>query len=224
MLLDSSYSEPQAVSVFKATLANLRRVFFHQAVEADTRHMWESLKLEEIRYNRSYPLNSLSETFDLIESDPRPIDGDLNTISVGWDPRSMLYLWREMERNFRVHRSRPVEYQFLITSPTFGRSDNMDIVTRADVNTYLQREDEFWRSKWAEGGIYQRMGVFTNPDTPDALKKASMPVVGFWLFPVDAFGDVPELEKSFKDIEWETKMVANITKHWPQLGVFRLTN
>ena len=184
--------------------------------------MWESLGLEEIRYNRSYPLNSLCETFDLIESDPRPIDADLSPISVGWDPRSMLCLWREMERNFHVHRSRFVDFQFLITSPTFGRSDNMDIVTRADANIYLQREEELWRSKWAEGGLYQRMGVFTNPDTPEAREKAPLPVIGFWLFPIDAFGDVPELNKPFENIEWETKMVADVTKHRPKLGVFRL--
>jgi hypothetical protein len=98
----------------------------------------------------------------------------------------------------------------------------MDIVTRADASTYLRREDEFWRSKWAEGGIYQRMAVYTNPDTPEALEKAPMPAVGFWLFPVNAFGDLPELEVPFKNFQWEMKMVSDMTKHRPQLGVFRL--
>jgi len=62
--------------------------------------MFDSLDMAEVRYNQLFPLNSLTEAFDLVETDPRSIDADLDKVSVGWDPRAMLSLWQEMESNF----------------------------------------------------------------------------------------------------------------------------
>ena len=181
--------------------------------------MFSSLDMAEVRYNRSFPLNSLTEAFDLVETDPRPIDADLDKISIGWDPRAMLCLWQEMESKFQIRRSQPVEFQFLITAPTYGQDENMKISTRADADKFLQFEERYWRSKWENGGFFESMG-YVNPDTPQSVKNAPMPVIGFWLFPVDAFGDVPE--GNFKEIRWGMKEVVDLTKHRPQLGVFRL--
>lgn len=47
------------------------------------------------------------------------------------------------------------------------------------------------------------------------IKQAPMPVSGFWLFPVDAFGDISK--GKFEGIRWGIKMVQDLTKHKPQL-------
>ena len=217
---DPSSLLPPALSALSATLINLQRVFFHEAVYTDTRHMFSSLELAEVRFNRSIPIDSSTEAFDLVATDPRPIDADLDKVSLGWDPRAMLCLWQQMERNFQIRREgRPVEFQFLITAPTHGEAEPMRIISRADAGKFLQFEKDLWRSDWEDGSVYKQWKR-VNPDTPEKVKKAPIPVIGFWVFPVDAFGDVPEGD--FEDIRWGIKEVVDLTKRRPGLGVFRL--
>ena len=181
--------------------------------------MFDSLDMAEVRYNRSFPLYSPTEAFDLIETDPRTIDVDLEKVSLGWDPKSLLCLWREMESKFQIHRSRRAAFHFLVTAPTDWHEEDAKISTHDDAVRFLQLENRRWRSKWEKGGLFERLGC-VDPDTPESLRNASMPVIGFWLFPVDAFGEVPE--GNFREIRWNMKEVRNLTKHRPQLGVFRL--
>ena len=221
MLLDPSSLLPPAASALTVTLQNLRRVFFLHVVPCDTRLMFGCLHMMAAHFNRSIPLRSHTEDFDLVEVDPRPIDGDLEMVSVGRDPRAMLYLWRKMEHAFHISREgRPVEFQFLITAPTHGRVDRVDIHSRADARTFLQFEQDLWRSYWEDGGMFRKwLGAI--PETPEQVKQAPIPVIGFWLFPVDAFGEVPEGD--FEDIRWGCSYeVRDLRKHRPRLGVFRL--
>ena len=223
MVPDPSSLAPLALSAFTATLTNLRRVIFHQIVhDADSRQMFDSLDMAKVRYNRSFPINGLAEAFDLMETDPRPIDADLDQVSVGWDPRRALCLWCQMERNFQIRRDerRLVEMQLLLTAPTHGTDGGkFSISSRPGADEFLQREKKLWRANWDEGAIFKRWG-YVDPDTPEKLKSAPIPVVGFWLFPVDAFGGVPEGD--YDDIRWSMKEVVDLRKHRPQLGVFRL--
>jgi hypothetical protein len=186
--------------------------------------MFNSIGMEEVRYNRSYPLNSQTEVFDLLDTDPRPITADLAKVSVGWDPREPLCLWQEMESKFQIRRSHPVEYQFLITASSHRHDDDSNVLTRGDAGRFLQYEEAKWNKPWEEGELFQRLG-YINPNTPEIIKQASMPVFGFWLFHVDAFGDIPKGQLRIGRngrAQWEMKMVKDLTKHSPQLGVFRL--
>lgn len=220
VILDPSSLTPPAISAFTATLTNLQRVFFHRVVYTDARQMFDSMDMAAVRYVRSFPINSQTEAFDLVETDPRRIDADLDKVSIGRDPRAMLCLWRDMERNFEIRRSgKPVKFQYLITAPTWGQEEGMEISTRADAGRLLRIEKELWLSGWDEDGLFTRWG-YINPDTPEKIKMAPIPAVGFWLFPVDAFGDVPEGD--FADIRWSMIEPVNLTQHRPQLGVFRL--
>lgn len=224
---DPSSSSPTAVSAFAATLTNLRRVIFRQVVLADTGYLFTSLDLTEKRYNRSLPINSLVEAFDLVETDPRPIDPDLYNLFVGWDPRATLYLWREMERNFQIQRRRSVKLQYLITTPRYSEAGWTNISTRADAERVLRAEEKYLCAKQEEGWIFRRVHN-RNPDTLERRASAPVLVVGFWLFPLEAFGDVPvdELgnvpQGDFEQIRWSMKAVVDVTGHRPQLGVFRL--
>ena len=170
---------------------------------------------------------SPTEAFDLFETDPRAIDADLEKVSIGWDPRAMLCLWQQMESKFQIRHSWPVEYQVLVTAPPYGQVEQMVITTRADADKFLQFEENLWRSYW-EVDVFNFAEIFNkdmHPDSPENLKKAQMSVIGFWLFPVEAFGNVPDehLEnEDFKDIRWDMKLVLDLSKHRPQLGTYHL--
>lgn len=112
-----------------------------------------------------------------------------------------------------------MEFQFLFGAPTYGQDEYIHISTRAVADKFLQVEKRICRSRWEKGGLFERFGC-VNPDTLESLKRAPMPVIGFWLFPVGAVGNVPE--GNFEKIRWSMKKVVDLTKHRPQLVVLRL--
>ncbi|KAF4625590.1 hypothetical protein G7Y89_g12575 [Cudoniella acicularis] len=223
---------PQARTAFTETLTILRRVFFSTVVYTDARFMFCSLNMNRVHFNRSIPLQSPAETFDIDEVDPRPIDADLKSVSLGHDPKAMVCLWRKMESNFQIRRTRPVKFQHLVTASTHASVNRPTLHTRADADRFLKWEEDKWKAWFEKGGTFGEGGTFQNlhyenPDTPESLMKVPMPVIGFWLFPVEAFGEVPEIE--FEDFQerqrplmFDLKFVADLTKWQPQVGVFRL--
>lgn len=216
MTLDPSNPAPLALSTFIATLSSLKRVFFHHVVEWEARQIYKAIDTREVRYNRLYPLISQTEAFTLLNTDPRPIDADLTIVSIGIDPRETLCLWREIEARFQIYYLQPVEFLVLITAPSDIPGEERMVATRADANSYLKREEAGWAELWERGAFFERIGL-ENPNTPERNKQASMPVFGFWLFPVNAFGNLPD-----DGIRRTIKEIRDLTNHRPQLGVFGL--
>ncbi len=212
---------PSALLAFKEVVRNLQGIFVHEIATWDTRLMFDALDMAEVRYNRSYPMDSLVEAFDLIDVDPRSIDTDLRQVSIGCDPRAQICLWEEMETNFEIHRSKPPEYRLLITSSSWGDRIR-SVLNREQAVRFLQSEELYWHSLWEHGELFDRWG-FVNPDTQEALEEASQPVVGFWIVPMKAFGEIPRgPQGNYQVMKRKTKVVADLTKYRPQLGVFRL--
>ena len=217
-ITDPSNLTSLVLSTFQTTLANLRRVFFHNVARWDSRMMFDSLDMQEVRFNRSYPICAVSEAFDFVGPDPRPIDADLDRVAIGWDPRSVPCLWRQMESRFGITRkSETTEFVYHISGPLFGK--HPAIHSRNGAAASLQGEKEAWRSGWEKGGLFARF-KYEDPDTLEKLKNAPISAFGFWVLPLDAFGEIPE--RDFEGIRWESKMVVSLEKHRPQLGVFRL--
>ncbi|MCJ1404407.1 hypothetical protein MMC11_007632 [Xylographa trunciseda] len=219
--LDPSALSPPVLSAFKTTLNHLRRVFFHSVTCGDSRMMFDCLDMKEVRFNHSYPITAATEAFDIVP-DPRPIDADLDKVSIGWDPRSMACLWQLMERRFGITRKPGItEFVYHITAPFFGGHPVFS--SRAGCVESLRREKVSWRSGWEKGRLWERHG-YQDPDTPEKLERALIPVFGFWVLPAHAFGELPDYEfeniDEFVDIRWEMKMVVSLEKHKPQLGVF----
>ena len=182
--------------------------------------MFDSLDMKEVRFNRSYPITAATEAFDIVP-DPRPIDADLDKVAIGWDPRSMACLWQQMERRFGITRKPgTIEFVYHITAPLFGGQPMVS--SRACAVESLQREKAAWRSNWEKGRLWERSG-YRDPDTPDKLEKAPIPVFGFWVLPAHAFGEVPDVpDDEFENFRWENKMVVSLENYKLQLGVFCL--
>ncbi len=191
-------------------------------IRGDTRLMFSCLELCQPRYNRAIPLYSSAAAFDLLPVDPRPIGPDMDTILVGHDPRGQLCLWREMEAAFGT--TNPfARFRFMLTAPpTIAAAKILHIRTLAEAKDYVRVEAESWRGNFEGDGIYKRFG-YRNPDTKESLERAQkMPAVGFWLFPLEAFGEVPS--GMFQDTPWGTIELVDLSMFRPQLGLFRLPN
>ncbi|KAF4634122.1 hypothetical protein G7Y89_g3977 [Cudoniella acicularis] len=208
----SSLSTP-ALLAFKTMLKNLQRLFFFHPCRGGNRISYNCFNMRKVRYNRSFPIQSFAESFDLIETEPRPIDGDLDELSVGHDPRALLFLWQKMEKEFQIFRSQPLDIRFIITAPT-SKEDKLDIHCRDGANRYLEYEKELWCSGWAEDGTFTRW-FRTNPETAESVRKASIPAIGFWIFLAAAFGnmtdDMPEdLSPIVDHIYWDFRTVVDL--------------
>ena len=187
--------------------------------------MFTSLEMQGAHFNHSYPIHSTNEVFQVLDSDPRSIDVDLDRISLGIDPRWMLHQWQEMERRFKIQYEQRPEFKYLITASTH----DMQIRTRDDAEHFLKYEEEAWLRWFDEGSFVRKCGI-ENPETDESRRTAPLSAVGFWLFDLDALGDVPRplqrlhgtSEEGWDNIMWDIKMMVNLRNHRPRLGVFRL--
>ena len=175
-----------------------------------------------VHYNRSYPLHSYTESFELEEVDPRPIDSDLERIWVSMDPRSVYFLWRETETTFQIEHSSlyATVFQYLLQARIFNGDIENKIASWADAISALEAEESQWLSGFEKEGVYTKLAGYTNPDTPEGLSKAPMPAIGFWLVPVGALDELPEGKS--EDQRWQVTRMVDLRNYRPQLGVFHL--
>lgn len=198
------------LSSFKTTLSNLRCVFFSKIVYVGARTMYGYDRRRIVHYNRSYPITAAAHAFNLIGADPRPIEPDLDKVSIDRDPRSMPYEWQQMERRFGITRKEPqtTEFVYHFSAGIWGPKTAFHASSRSDAISTIQRERDEWNSR------------FGARDTPESLKSAPIPAFGFWVFPLDTFGEIPD---GYCDPDmWERNMIVSLKKHRPQLGVYRL--
>jgi hypothetical protein len=119
-----------------------------------------------------------------------------------------LYItWQNFLQNFDVEPS-GIQYRFLFTySPLQG-----PIYNRRDASKLLQIEDDIWTGKYAKTPATE-IPAFKDEN----LELAVRPVIGFWLFPVDAFSDVGHVMTRDSEIE-----EVDVREHWPDLAILRL--
>ncbi|KAK3935748.1 hypothetical protein QBC46DRAFT_297495 [Diplogelasinospora grovesii] len=206
-----------------AMLGNLRSLTLVHMIRGDTRLMFSCLELAAPRYNRSIPLHSFNASFDIVpEGDPRPIEPDMDQVLVGHDPRGIYCLWRQMEAALQVPPVPRDMFRVLLTAPqtiTFEGAVER-ISTQAEAKRYVEFEEQAWRGNFDAGHMYRRFG-YENPDTPETLERArKMPAFGFWLFPMEAFGD--DFDSATFDPIRCPPLLADLRKVRPQLGLFRL--
>jgi len=175
-----------------------------------------------VHYNRSFPIQSYTESFELNEVDPRPIDADLERIYVNFDPRSIHFLWRDMENAFQIQRplSHITEFRYILQARISDRGIENIICSRADAVAALQMEESRWLSGFEEGGLYSRLGGHANPDTPESLAQAPVSTLGFWTVPAVALGELPE--GKYEDQRWSVSRMVDLRQYRPQLGIFHL--
>jgi hypothetical protein len=195
----------------------LESIYFIQKLTLWSRLTLDSILADGETFNAAIPLFCTPQTFERVIDDPRPIDADLAKVFISGDPRTAPFLWREVEREFGVvyGDGRRPEIQFLVScSPDLLC---VEIGGREGVDRVLEGEGEMWRRMAKDGGGKRDALLYGGDGTVEVPEDTVLPVVGCWLLPATAFGALPE--GTWEQIEWEKKMVVDLSKQRPRLAV-----
>lgn len=207
-----------ARDAFLRTLSRLRRLWSVNLETSEARGMAGELSWRhaKVHHNRSVPVLSYSQTFDWLAADPRPIDFDLGYIATFRDPRQQTRRWQELEAKLQIRRNRPLDFRILLSVET-QRCDT-EVVDRATAHRYLEEEERAFverACKMFEPNI-PPWGEYLDHESWEASRESLEDVVGFWLFPMDAFDQCPD------DGLCQLKRVRNLRGKPPQLCLFDL--
>lgn len=184
--------------------------------------MFTCLNYGGVRFNRCMPVWSTAASIAVLPSDPRPIDRDSRKLEVclGFDPCMLICAWRALEAAFSVQPAPAARVHVLAAAPPIASPEVRGIARREDACRFRAMEEAHWERNFKPGGIYQKFG-HGNPDTDETLERASKSnAVGFWVLPLEMFGDPPEVQYNMHN--WETQVIVNLTGMKPQLGLFEL--
>ncbi|KAI1412105.1 hypothetical protein F5Y13DRAFT_51158 [Hypoxylon sp. FL1857] len=210
--IDHTTLDPRLRASFTETLTQLHEVFFVQ-LQWTGRHVFgygSGVPTHEDQQNLSFPIVTMEPNFSRLDPDPRPIGQELGKIFVNVDPRGMLYAWGRLFYNYFGGLVIPeTEYRVLLSFAPIA----YDVYDRQDARTWLLEED-YWVTKTSGDG---ESGQILGEDSKAVLESA----FGFWLFPVDAFGDLPQnpndgfMARGPRNID--------LREYWPELAVVNLT-
>lgn len=199
-------------------------------------------------FHRARPIFSEIASFDRLEKDPRPIDLDLTRVFVGpSEPRKTVFQWLKLLDSWGIQESG--EYRFLLTcfndrmNPTneFGKGRILD---RDGASRWVEEEDRRWieSQRLATERLQKRLENPTRingeaiiiPDnnyyapsrvpleSTEELEAAPQPAIGFWSFPIEVLGELPDRSMEFLAADFGTdggrhKRVLDMSEYWPEL-------
>jgi len=125
----------------------------------------------------------MSSNFEILPRDPRPISNDLKRVLIEQsDPHYMFIRWKNFLERWGISPT-DTKYKWLVTSTTLT---NHYIYNREDAISALQKEDDLSKA-------IQKQFRFKYIEHLESLVNAAF---GFWLFPLEAFGPLPEQGQS----------------------------
>lgn len=223
--LEPSKIHPLATASVSSILSRLDLFLGVISPSSEARNMlgplsWPRAKIHQ---NRSFPIAAQIPQFDWLEQDPRPVDMDLSNVAVGTDPRYMEYQWRIFERNFHVWRSENAQnnFEFRYMLAIWPESWESAVESRDGFLQYLQNMDKRW-DNWMTKLFPPVSGEVVNKTEPGGLRQDLKEVAGFWTFPSGAFGSLLGLGVDLDRLQWQPKMVVDLSHIKPGLAVFDL--
>ncbi|KAF5011844.1 hypothetical protein FDECE_2076 [Fusarium decemcellulare] len=175
---------------------------------------------ENHEFHRSRPILASVPAFTRLSYDPRPIEADLKRVYMGpCDPRRAIYHWYRFlaKCGVQYHRHN-VEYRFMVTDG--GLSCVRSISNRHDVHQWLRWEDEEWKHglQWIKEKGFGKKAL---EEAPRELEQATQHAVGFWLFPIEAFGPLHDVDEdpTRESRLWDHKVhtVLDLSGYKPEL-------
>lgn len=213
-------------AALKESVSSLREVYFMSVERAGRMHSGPRNGIHYIRryeMHRSRPIFSTAPAFERLKRDPRNID--LKHVFLGTsDPRAKIFQWRAFLKKWNIELEEDsIQYRILI-SCSLGSSRNPErIIDRETACRWLIKEDEKWMDlqRRHEESIIRRGGRVPI-ESPEDLDRAPQPAIGFWLFPIEAVGPLPdeipdELSYHNQTGNLKAKRVVNMSKYWPEL-------
>ncbi|KAF9879443.1 hypothetical protein CkaCkLH20_02986 [Colletotrichum karsti] len=229
---DAAEIDATSLDAFRATVSNLESIWFMR-VRPGGRALNVVTHTRIQAFNYGFPVLPAFTFFDAPARDPRDVSRDLKKVWGGvYDPRLEVVFWRRLLRKLGVD---PASLDASTDVRIMVGSDLGAVVrSRADASRRLHEEDFQWLKSrgqnlgWESGGRENRpAGCFqtkTKPrwklpgfDGPEVLAAAPRPALGFWLFPVEAFGEMGSDETP--DTWLKFKGVYDMSRQWPNLAL-----
>lgn len=214
-------------AILTSVLANLEHVYFLSLENAGRVHLGHFGGIPDIQgyeIHRSRPIMPLTPPFTRLPSDPRPgIDYELSKVFVGtFDPRAMIFHWRKLLQKWHIKCEERTEHHFLLSH---GRDYKEPVNSRESAENWLESENVSWlkgQKKFKQ--LIEKKGLSVPLESEEELQKATKTAVGFWIFPVEALGEFPEmLEEYRRDARyWKPKRVLDLGEYRPQLCLANL--
>lgn len=226
----------QSRSAAREALARLKRVIFVSRL-CSQRRMWHGPlngvpAIRNCQYHRSRPVMGTNPQFDRLSQDPRPIGPDLKRVYLGSpDPRKTICHWHRLLDEFGVQYGHKVDYRFVITHKRYTdaskghlkRVHRSRIPSREEAFKFVQQEEERWhdglRRKQARG-----YGKRALAETDEELERVPQLAVGFWSFPIEAVGPLPDPSGNNASVPgfWKCHRIVDLTNYHPELCLTRL--
>lgn len=227
--LEPSKLNPLAVQAIKVLLSkSLKHFYSYSSVYSGARIMLHHLTAPNspVHYNRSVPMAQNDQKqvmrFEMLETDPRPIDTDLAFVAAGTDPRRKLFFWYRFMTKFGVSKeTHAMQIHYL---HAFETGHRVGVHTRKGFLQYLKDNYAQW-IRWARDFHHMSpWGQIQSEEEYRRLREELHDVVGFWVFDKTAFGGVPE--QNAEDVLGKVnyKMMAGVTSHRPGLIVFDISD
>ena len=217
---------PDARETLTSTLSKLRRVYL-LCLETTGRMFLGPLNgvraITGFEMHRSRPVLGSVPAFQRIAVDPRPVEKDLKRTFMGnRDPLKLMYAWKRLLKLYGIAERSDLEYSFMVSCSPKGPAAS--ITDRESAEQWIAQEDARWRSGVEEWDQRLRPGNVER-EKPEDLCNAPQTAVGFWLFPIQALGQLPSDEKRAEDVEreFEPKRVADLSEYRPQLGLMEIS-
>jgi hypothetical protein len=155
---------------------------------------------------RSRPLLACVSRFHRLQQDPTPVKNDLSKVFIkGGDLRQQIYGWFRLLERWKIkYPHHTVDYRFLIATCTFG----CQVTTREGALQYAQQADLDSRP---------RQPLEEDEATRNDAEPAFPEAFGFWLFPITAFGPIPEPKETKAPFTWNVGKSLDLSGCIPEL-------
>ena len=157
------------------------------------------------------PITGSTSTFDRVEKDPRQAtEAGLSRLYMGkTDPREIIWRWRRLLRTWGVrHQSDQVKYRLLVGQRPVSRYKAWRVGTVDQATEYMSVK----KSELNDGSL---LAAAEREHGEDACREITV-AIGYWLFPVEAIGDVGESEK-LSDMDFRPCRFLDVRDHQPEL-------
>ncbi|KXH35078.1 hypothetical protein CSIM01_04603 [Colletotrichum simmondsii] len=240
-----TFAEGPSLDAFRTTVAKDLKSLWFKCTPRGARALnvldWRHVHV----FNYGVPVLPSFNFFDAPLPDPRAgIARDLEKIGGSvYDPREGPLGWQKLLRDAGV---RPEDVanrgqdRYLDVRIMYASSEEDAIRTREDAARVLHEEDfrwlelQWWFHGWdmpatgGRAGGERPAGCFSTAsglqakrpefDGPEVLAAAPRPALGFWLFPVEAFGEIPGVEEETSS--WlKVKWIWDLSPHRPELAL-----
>lgn len=162
------------------------------------------------------PITGSIPTFDRVGHDPRHVAGtELGRVYMGdIDPREIIWRWKRLLRTWDIrHQTEAVKYRLLVGGRPISRDRAWDVETADQAKEFVTVKDKelnVWdlRTKDEHGG-------------EEEVCRERTVAVGYWLFPVEAVGEIGDGEK-LVDMDFRRWRSIDMRSHMPELLLTRI--